>query len=88
MASNTIDEYQYTLQSAGNEVVRALSDCNVWQDEVRKSYDNYVSEINYLMSGLSFHISKASEAISSADSVNVEKYKSELDELIKRVGSI
>lgn len=88
MAKCMIDEYAYELKSVGGEVSRALSECNYWQDDVKRSYENYTSDINSALSSLSFFCDRASSAVSNAASVDINKYKSELDELINRVRSI
>ena len=88
MASNMIDDCAYNLKSVIDTTAASLSDCTNWQDDVRRSYDNFINEIQSLMTSIRFHCDRASDVISNAESVDVERFKSEFEGLVKKVESI
>ena len=88
MPSNVIDDFEYRLSNAVGDTANTLADCKTWRDEVRRSYENFTGDLDNLMRSLKFHCDKASSAISYADGIDTEKYKSEYEGLVGRVESI
>ena len=88
MASSVTDGYMYDLKRAIDAASNTLSDCTDWQDDVRRSYDGFINDVSYILSGINFHVNYAEGIIDHASGVDVDRFKNELAELSERVGNI
>ena len=76
------------LESAANQMSNALSSNSDWNDNVQQSYYRFTEEIGQSIRGLDYECESVINKARNAFSVNADKYKSELNSYMSRLGGI
>ena len=78
----------YDLTSSLNRMSGQLDSADTWRDDVRRSYDGFISEAQNIVTSLEYSVRAVDDLASSALSVDADKLEREINSYTSRLTRI